>query len=84
MIGFIARFGADRKVIWEDRFESTLFEGTIDQRFEMDTLLLTDEEVTFYFFDPAASGRHNMTVVSFNFNEKVEIAANFNGHNYVG
>ncbi len=81
LIGFVARFGADRKVIWEDRFESTLFEGTIDQRFEMDTLLLTDEEVTFYFFDPVSTGRHNMTIVSLNFNEKVNWSVSVNAEN---
>ncbi len=65
LLGFIARFGPDRKMKWETRFESTLFEGRIDQRFEQDTLIAGEEDIAFFLFDPIGSGRHNMTVVSF-------------------
>ena len=64
LIGFVARFGADRKLVWEDRFETDLLYVDVAEPFITDTLASDAGQVAFYLYRELVSGRSNINIVN--------------------
>lgn len=64
IVGFIAKFGADRSLIWQNRFESELFADAIDHDFQTDTLASDVGQIALYLFDENPVQPSNLTVVN--------------------
>ncbi len=64
-IGFVARFGPDRQLIWENRFASELLAGDTLGGIQVGKLNSSSSDLAFYLFDPSKSeGENNLTVLS--------------------
>ncbi|MDW3193812.1 MAG: hypothetical protein R8G66_15680 [Cytophagales bacterium] len=72
VIGFVARFGADRSLVWERRFETELLYVDINYAFETDTLSSDSSQVAFYIYKELVAGESNINVVN------VELAGELN------
>lgn len=64
LIGFVARFGADRSLVWENRFETELLYVDINYAFETDTLSADSSQVAFYVYKELVAGESNINVVN--------------------
>ena len=51
LLGYIAKFGPDRKLIWQFRFESDILDEEGKRLFESDTLHSGEGELIFYLFN---------------------------------
>lgn len=72
LLGFIAKFGPDRKMIWQNRFESKVLTELGDFDLQSDTLNSGASDVTFYLFDETPSSEVDIAIVN------VEIDGNLN------
>ena len=66
LVGFIAKFGADRNLIWENRFESKLFENGVDNFLETDTLASDNHQLALYLYDENPATETNITIINTN------------------
>ncbi len=64
LIGFIAKFGPDRKMIWETRFESEIFEER-NLQLATDTIYSDSLSTVFYMFEPDSEKEIDLAVVNF-------------------
>ncbi|MBV6647320.1 MAG: hypothetical protein KI790_17815, partial [Cyclobacteriaceae bacterium] len=63
LLGFAARFGADRNLIWQVRFDCPQLSGGQLPNFEVDTLPSDQADLAFYFFDKEKmNGAQDLTV----------------------
>lgn len=62
--GFVARFGPDRRLVWELTFESLQLTAEEMPEFEIDTLLTAPTEITFYLFNQEATAE-NLSIINF-------------------
>ena len=62
--GFIAMFGTDRKLIWQNRFESDLFSDGVAHSYITDTLASDTDQFAFYLYDPETIEETNLTIVN--------------------
>lgn len=66
LLGFVARFGADRSLIWENRFETELLYVDATYAFETDTLSSDTTQIAFYIYKEMVAGQPNINVVNVN------------------
>lgn len=64
LLGFVARFGADRTLVWENRFETELLYVDAHYAFETDTLSSDSEQIAFYIYKEMVAGESNINVVN--------------------
>lgn len=64
LIGFVARFGADRSLVWENRFETELLYMDANYAFETDTLSSDTTQIAFYIYKEMVAGQSNINVVN--------------------
>ncbi len=76
LIGFIARFGAARELIWESRFETELLYVDVHFPFESDTLSADAEQLAFYIYKDLAAGQSNINVVNVSMDGEINWSAN--------
>ncbi len=79
MIGFVARFGVDRKAKWQLRFESGLFDSETVPELNIGQIESGEQMIAFYLHNPAITEGENITFVSFmlegGLNWDVDVAA---------
>lgn len=76
LIGFVARFGADRKLIWEKRFKTDLLYVDVDYGFETDTLSSDADQVAFYLYKELVPTESNINVVNVNLDGELNWSVN--------
>ena len=78
--GFVAKFGADRKLQWKSAFESLLIGETASYTFMSDTLAAGEGAISFYLFDETPLTAEDLTVVHVSIDGQLAWAVNAVAH----